>query len=285
LFDTETGKYIGRFGGIGQGPEEIPLGCMGNLIKNKFYIYAPSTGLVASYCMDSLRKDIKTGVKRLTKIEMPFSMVHFAKVIPINDSTFLGAGLYASQYQYVLFDNKNKIIDYNIEVYNAHDNSFHTAHKMITSSGTLRKHPNITRFAYFVRNSSNLDFFEVVENKIIPVRLVRDMNPVSTPHTNGSIATVRPTLDSPIGYLALTVGEKYVYALHTDKEVTNAYSSNKIRVFDWNGNFIRHYILDQQAYYICVNEADGRLYAAVKNKESGWSIVEYRTDSCESVLN
>jgi hypothetical protein len=47
LFDVNTAQCYGRFGQIGQGPDEIMLGCPGILSKDVFYIFFNPTGFVA----------------------------------------------------------------------------------------------------------------------------------------------------------------------------------------------------------------------------------------------
>lgn len=276
LFDLQTCKLIGRFGEIGDGPGEIPLGCFGNLINNEFYIHDLSTGLIAKYDMDSITNHINYKPIKLTRYDFPFSLIHFSKVVPLNDSIYFGAGLYSNKYQYTLFDKKNKIIDYNIDVYNANNKEFNVYHKMISNEGTLRKHPTLNKFVYFINRSSNIDFIEIIDNKIIPIKLKRDKNPESKPIINGSIVRVQPELHCEIGYIDLAVGVNNIYALYTDKDITNPYCSKIIRVFDWNGNFTKQYKLNKNAYYITVNEKRNIIYTAFRDEDDGWDITSYK---------
>ncbi len=275
LFDLTTGKYIGRFGEIGQGPGEIPLGCIGQLNNNTYTVHLLSAGFIAQYCMDSLRTNIKTKPTTSTKIQFQFGDVYFSKVIPINDTTFMGAGVYNGKYQYILFNNKNQILDYSTEVYNAYDKNYNKYHKMISSEGTLRKSPSKNRFVYSLYYSENIDILEVSENKINIIKSSRERNPLLKPTQNGTFVTAHPDLDCPIGYIDIAVGDNNIYSLYTDKNVTNQYCSDIIRVFDWDGNPVKQYKLDQQAYFIAVNEKQNKLYAATKNEDAGWSITAY----------
>lgn len=79
LFDLTTGKYVGRFGEIGQGPGEIPLGCIGQLTNNTYTVHCLSAGFIARYCMDSLRTNIKAKPTTSTKIQFQFGDVYFQK--------------------------------------------------------------------------------------------------------------------------------------------------------------------------------------------------------------
>lgn len=275
LFDLITGKYMGRFGEIGQGPGEIPLGCIGQLNNDIYTVHLLSAGFIAQYCMDSLRANISTKPTTSTKIQFQFGDVYLSKVIPINDSTFIGAGVYNGKYQYVLFNNQNHILDYSSEIYNTYDKNFKRYHKMISSEGTLRKSPSKNRFIYSLYYSDNLDIFDVTENKIKIVKSIKERDPLLEPKQNGTFVTALPNLDCRIGYIDIAVGDSNIYALHSNQKVTSQYCSDIIRVFDWDGNPIKVYKLDQQAYFISINEKLNKLYAAIKNEDAGWSIIAY----------
>ena len=86
---------------------------------------------------------------------------------------------------------------------------------------------------------------------------------------------VFPDKNSSIGYIDITSCDQYVYALHSDKTIQNAYSSNIIYVFDWDGNPVRKYNLPKDAYYITVDNNGKHLYTAIKDDDLGWNIVSY----------
>lgn len=275
-FDLKTGAYLGRFGEIGNGPGEIPLGCTGHLINNNFYIHFLSSGLIEKYDMDSIRRNINHKPSRLTRFKFPFSSIHLSKAIPINDSVYYGAGLYNGKYQYIIFNNNNKVINYSTEVYNSKDDKFNIYHKMISNEGTLRKHPVLDKFVYFVKRSSNIDFMKVDSGKINPIKLLREKNPELKPIQNGSIVRVQPELHCEIGYIDIAAGINNIYALYTDKNITNPYCSKTIKVFDWNGKFVKKYELSKDAYYITVNEKKNVIYTAFRDEDDGWDITSYK---------
>ena len=274
LFNLQTGTSLGRFGKIGQGPEEISLGCIGNLVNNKYYIYNFADGLVAKYNTDSLTHNINTKPIKMTRIKIPFGDVHFRRVIPLNDSTFLGAGINITK-QYTVFDHQNTFISSEVDVYNANNKQFNKYQRALSNSGILRKHPTKNKFAFALSKSANIDFFDVVNNQIRPIKLVRERDPLLNLQQNSTLVTARPSLTCPIGYLDVTVGEKYVYALYTEKKITASYNSDIIRVFDWEGNPIVQYKLKNEAFHIAINEKAQKLYAVIRNAEAGYSITSY----------
>lgn len=74
--------------------------------------------------------------------------------------------MYEARYQHLIFDANNRVLDYGIDVYNAADSSFNAITRYLSNQGCMAKHPYKNEFAYSVNFSSNLDFFEIVDNKI-----------------------------------------------------------------------------------------------------------------------
>lgn len=279
LFDLHSGKYIRRFGAIGNGPGEIPLGSYGFLSKNDFVVYYTHTGLVTKFDIDSLRNGISSSPNVLCHYKIPEAQ--FSRIIPINDTVFVGGGTYKSTYQFLLFDSNNSILDYGIEIYNADNQSYNEYHKYLSNQGVFTKSPDKNKFVYALNNSSNIDFFEIVDSKIQLIRSIRIRDPQNKPMSDGPFNGVIPDRDCGIGYIDLTVTDKYVYALYTDKKMVddrgkgNSFSSNVILVFDWNGNPVEILQLNQEVYYIAVNEKRNLMYAAFRYEDGGWGITAY----------
>lgn len=274
LFNTLTGNCYGRFGTIGQGPTEVPLGSGGYIEDNQYKIFECSIGYIGQYNLDSLCRDIKYPPQTLSRRTFNEDFF-FSAIFPINDTLYFGAGLCNSKDQYALFDNKNNIIHSNILVYNAFNPGFEKWHKILSNQGRMTKSPIATKFAFFLNNSSNIDFIEVTGNKINAIKLLREKDPMYTPIQNGTMRAVYPDRNAPIGYIDITSGEKYVYALYTDKPFDQSRSSDIIYVYDWQGNLTKQYKLTREAHYITVNETTNQLYCAVKEEDGGWNIISY----------
>ena len=266
LFDEKTGEYIARFGTVGQGPIEIPVGCYGYLLKGCFSVFDDQTRIVMKYNLDSLRSGkVNAAPKRLTKYDIPDAQI--SRLIAINDSTFFSAGTYRDRYQYLLFDKNSKVLDYSVDIYNVADSTFNKYTKFLSNQGDLIMHPEKQKFACSINFSSNIDFFEIVDNEIKLTKSLRLGNPTSQPVT---------TENSQIGYINLCATGEYVYALYSEKKaIKSTRKSNVVLVFDWSGNPVKKYLLDTDAYYIAVDETEQSMFAAVKNSERGWSIQCY----------
>lgn len=279
IFDINSGKVIRRFGAIGQGPDEIPLGTYGYIEDKYFYLFYDQIGYIGKYSIDSVcNTKCILHPHRLAKYQLEETQL--SRAISLNDSIFLGAGTYKSKFQYVLFDKKNNIIDYDVEIYNSNNKEFNKYHKFLSNQGNLKKRPNKNQFVYSLNFSSNLDFVEIDNNKIHLIKSLHFGNPNYQPVSNDNLNRVIPSKDNIIGYLDICATEEYIYALYADKKIftdnkSNDYNSDIILVFDWSGNPVKKLKLNKKAFYICVNEKNKRLYAAVTNKTFGWSILSY----------
>ena len=281
LFDAGTGAYVGRFGTIGQGPAEIPAGCYGYLSGKCFSVFNDQVKFVMQYSMDSLRNGhADASPIRLASYDIPD--LWLSRLIALNDSLFLGAGLYQSHYQYVLFDRHSRVMDKAVPVYNASDDAFNFSTRYLANQGDLVKHPREDKFAYSLNFSSNLDFFEIDEGKLAVIRQLHwgdpDYRPSEMDLGNGYVGfSADLTESSIVGYINLAATGRYVYALYSDKKVyESARKSKEVLVFDWDGNPVRRYALDADAYSIAVDEASGKLFAAIVKEDTGeWDIVCY----------
>lgn len=279
LFDASSGEYIAPFGVIGQGPTEIPLGCYGYLSKGCFSAFDDQRRSVVKYSIDSLRNGKANGSPVcLTNYTIPDAQI--SRLIAMDDSTFVCAGTYKYRYQYLLFDKNNRVLDYGVDVYNVADSAFNIHTKFLANQGDLIMHPEKKVFASSVNFSSNIDFFEIVNNnKIKLIKSLRLGDPKCQPGTNviegvGTAFYVNCADNSQTGYINLSATAKYVYALYSDKKMNESgWKSNVVLVFDWAGNPIKKYLLDTEAHCIAVDEARQGLFAAVGNSEGGWSII------------
>ena len=279
LFNILDRKFIGRFVTIGQGPGEFPIGANGYLTGNDFYITYSSTGLIAKYKMDSLMKNIES--LPITIANFDITDAYFSRICPLNDSLFLGVGAYMAEYQYVLFNSKSEVIDYSVEIFGTKDGKFNMHHKSLANQGKFKKHPTKNKFVFSLNNSSNIEFIEVFDSKIILIKSLKSGDPKYNPITSGEMYGVMPDRDCTIGYIDIDVDENYIYTLYTDKKIANydgkdnTYSSKNILVFDWEGNPVHKYTLDNEAYNITVNEKLNTLYAGTKMEDGGWTIEAY----------
>lgn len=277
LFDQQSGRQIGRFGNIGQGPLEIMFGSSGYLEKKCLVTYNDQSRIVMKYSLDSLRSGVVDGAPtRLTKHKISNALI--SRLITINDSIFVVGGMYEARYQHLIFDANNRVLDYGIDVYNAADSSFNAITRYLSNQGCMAKHPYKNEFAYSVNFSSNLDFFEIVDNKIKLKKTMRLGNPIceSVVEDGGQLFSTRLTKESIHGFIEVCPTPKYLYALYSAGKIYEVQRKSKtVFVFDWDGNPIKELLLDMDVFHIAVNEKDKKMFAVVKNEEGGFNIICY----------
>jgi hypothetical protein len=280
LFDA-AGKFICRFGNIGQGPTEIPSGCIGYLYKHKFYVHDTDSGLLAVYNLDSLQMDAAFPPQRLPRY--PTDVMQLSKIVPVNDTLFLGAGAIGNN-QFVLFGTSGIVYDKSVPLFNASISDMHPSNKYLSNQGSLVRHPKKNIMAYSVNKSANLELIRVTDdNKIERVKSLRLRNPEYTYLQTEMILSADLNPESKMGYLALTGSNKYIYALYSVSSLSNReyhpYFSDIILVFDWEGNPVRKYKLPHRVFSIASDMNGERLYTTQIDAETkGWTIEAYRLD-------
>lgn len=190
------------------------------------------------YSLDSLRNSRKKDGSpvRLAQYKIPEAQI--SKLIAIDDTTFLCAGTYKSRFQYLLFNKNDSVLDYGVDVYNTADSAFQTYTRYLSNQGNLVMNPEKHTFAGSINFSSNIDFFEIVNNKIELIKSLRLGDPINKPVNEEGIYYVDLTENTQTGYIDLSATSKYVYALYSDKKCTKI-AENQIPYWFLTGMVIR----------------------------------------------
>ncbi len=269
LFNSVSGDSILRFGEIGHGKGEIPLGCDISVCNDAFMAFDDETHIAATYIMNSDTVCLKSDVFKY-KIEN----TQLTKLALTNNGMLLGMGTYMDKYQYVLFDRKGKVYDYAFELYNYEDKNFNKFHKFLSNQGKLVKHPSKDLYAGAVDFSSNIDFFSISKNKIKKTKEVREGNPDMKVESVGGLNRVIPTGKAINGFIDLAATESNVYALYSDELFKKIqYCSDTIFVFDWTGNVVCKMKMPNNVYYIAATSS--RLFTVEKDMDGYFIIVSY----------
>lgn len=270
LFNLANGTIVKRFGEIGNGHLEIPIGCEGSIYNDKFIVFDDETKQIASYTLSPDSNLVKCDTIEKYKI----SQAQFTKVIPISKGKFLGMGTYNDKYQYVIFDDKNKVLDYQHEIFNAEDKQFNTYHKFLTNQGYLARHPSKPLFVGAIRYSSNIDFFKIDGQKIKNINSWNGENPQYIPQQRMGISQVVPSDDAINGVINLCATNNYIFTLYSEMNLKKEpHKSKIILVFDWNGNKLCKIDMKNDIYYIAANEK--ALYTVEKDKDKKYVIKSY----------
>ena len=149
----------------------------------------------------------------------------------------------------MLFDKHDKVLSYGVDIYNSSDETFNVYTKFLSNQGVLVMHPNKKLFAYSLNFSSNMDFFQVKNEKIQLIKSLRLGNPDYYSAVEGNMFSADLTEESIIGYIDVSATSDGVYALYSDgKAYESGRRSNVVLAFDWEGNPVKKYILDTDVY-------------------------------------
>jgi hypothetical protein len=275
VFNSNSGKFVNRFGNIGVGPGEILIGNVLSVYQGNLFSFDIPRSYIFKYDLNAITNDISYTPKSIAKFEF-VEESHFSRILSLSDSCFIGGGVYKTKFQNVLLNKQGKVIDYGIDIFNSQE-SFEDIYKFLSNQGILMSHPSEEKFVYSVFNSSNIDFFEIRNGKLNLMKSYRLNNPKFQNEKFGSDSfSINYDKSSKLGYLDIATTDNYVYALYTDKQIiSNELCSNVILVFDWGGNPIVKYILDKDVYYITVDETDKQVYAILKEDDGDWIITSF----------
>lgn len=277
LFDLEDSANWFRFGTIGQGPNELPNSSVVISYDQGLQVFDQFSGAISNYDVQALKENRDTTLLCYFKGDKHIQKdIFYSKLLGAADSLIFGVGVIDGKFQYNLFNMQGNSYHKAMEIYNAYDQFFNKYQKYLSNQGYLIKRNNCDQFVFALNNSSNIDFIQINNRKIEVINAYHERNPQMVPRQQGDHSLAIPAAESPIGYISLTGGDSFVYALHTTNPYKSGkYCSTEVRVFDWAGNPIKVLDLDKQVYHITVNSSDNKLYASVKDEDGEWNIVYY----------
>jgi hypothetical protein len=275
VFNANSGKFVNRFGDIGVGPGELLVGNVLSTYQGNLFSFDIPRNYVFKYDLNAITNGISHTPKSIAKFEF-VEESHFSRILSLNDSCFVGGGVYKGKFQNVLLNRQGKVTDYGIDIFNSQE-SFNDIYKFLSNQGILKSHPSEEKFVYSVSNSSNIDFFEIRSGKL---NLINSHRLNNQKFQNENLVydsfSINYDKNSILGYLDIATTDSYVYALYTDKlKISNEWNSNIILVFDWEGNPAIKYVLDKEVYYITVDETEKQMYAILKDEEGDWVITSF----------
>ncbi len=268
LRDFRKQDALIRFGEIGHGEKEIPLGCTGYMCDSSFVVFSDETHCIVTYDLNHIDLE-NTNVHRYD-----IENAQFCQIIPVDSNRYVGMGVYADEYQYVLFDKNDNVVTSAFRVYNYNDSHFNTFHKFLSNQGRMEKHPKQNKFVAFIYNSKNIDFFEIANDSIHRISSQREQSPNYECVTRNGLSRVLPSDNSIVGYIDLCTTDDYVYVLYSESEfMSGTDSSDIVLVYDWDGELCSRVKMPQPACYIAA--LDDQLLAVVETATGEYILKGY----------
>jgi hypothetical protein len=257
IFDVNKDRFLKRFGKIGEGPNELTLPVYINRVGkegNRVGINEAFKQTFHEYSIDSIITYIDDSDRLLTTDKFDYDHV---RVVNIDSNLFVGYGFYENPYTLI---SGNKIIE------NAGSFPFREQLKkfspptlVMAYQPRLFKNPKKPLVLSSATFSFNLDLLKVGENGKLEIYKSLHFWPTDfEDESSGNGASAAIKKENRFGNLSTTVSEKYIYVLYSDKswEYEFPQKSNRILVYDWEGNSIRIINLDKEVNYIAAHEED-----------------------------
>ncbi len=243
---------VRNFGKKGKGPSEIQSGSCNFSIGNN-NLYVSDRINYFTYSIDSLKKTIDNPVFKLyfRPKEASFLNTTYCNGFVVGGTIRNRIGLYNTL-------TKQIVCKYGYEVGPMVEQAFYYSN------------PSKNLVAYFQSRSATMGILEITDNDVTMKEFSwwKSAQKESV-GDNGRISAL-PAKDERNGFITAAVTEKYIYALYSGKtmnrrtieSLSNAFLSEYVYVFDWQGKPVKRYLLDQEVRSIAVDKNDETLYAA-----------------------
>lgn len=248
-----------KIGKIGDGPCEISRPTLLITVPNKpesigFYNRTKFQLLINE--LNSISANKKSECEFYSgKIDFGFQKANF-----LNSTSVVGVGFFDKRF--VILDlASNEIISKGGDFPHSEKNLGQIDLLPMVYQGYLAVHPTGDKFVFGTRVSTNLDIAKYENNEIISIAKFHLEETKYTGQSDGRIS-VNYSPENNHGFLSISVNEKYIYALHSGEKYSQSIDgSNKIYVFDWDGNPIKELNLDRTVSIISVSPDNSKIIA------------------------
>lgn len=250
VFNKKNGAYKNSFGTVGRAKGEL-LEPFSLISRHDTNIYAAGINQkkIVTYAISKLSNHPDDYTAEVT---LP-SIINSVFILYLKDNNYLFAYNFNDRYA-ILNGGKDTISTYTnypaTSERDVHTESARNNYFALNSFISLK--PDKSKFVNITRNGLVLEIFNILNNKIQPKTIKYFYEPKYNIE-NGVIG------DCVKGAGGLTCTNDFIYVIFRD---TKDSLTNKIAVFDWQGNTIKQYILDYPIVNLSIDEKDNKMYVA-----------------------
>lgn len=269
IVDVENNNKVVRNLNEGRGPGEVsgPLRVSISIKKKEIQVFQIQSGIMNVYDLTTRasNNDFKL-VRSISFSDRPANAV-------LTRECAIGIGPF-SEGRYHLYD-LNGVFKIGVGDYPFNGNRMNPMDRFILYQGYLQEQPDGDFFALGSSYSDNLEFYKLEKSGITLVNRY-------------GIKDVMGTYDNSIqlndnclmGFKGSYGTEKYCYMLYSGKTLKENNNrrmwGTRIFVFNWNGELIQTYELNQEVISFCVDEIKGLIYGIV-NMEGNFEIMKFKS--------
>ena len=191
--------------------------------------------------------------------ELPVKLnINFQRVVQLDSTAFLGYGLFQGRYALQLLGS-DKVIESTIGFPQDEDQQ-NADYQVLAMAyqGDLLKHPVEKKVVSTSTDSFSLDIIELKPDK--EVSLIKRIQHWAPDYkgVSGEIISADMISGNRHGAIGAAVSNDFIYLLFSGKsnEDETAFQSDRVFVYDWEGNPIKILSLDHYVSAIAVDEAD-----------------------------
>lgn len=270
FFNAYTGEFLQRFGKIGRGPEEflMPVEISFDKKNETLNIFERSAGRL-THLKNLFNKEC--GNVPQDRVSFTNNQGYTGFVRRIGDSAYVASGEFENRF--AVFDSNGEIFkttqDYPIyEGVNISDNLLYIAYQNMLEVNSTNNH-----FAAASIYCDNIEFFKFEENDLTLIKRYGFIMPEFVDMSNNDSKMLQPSESNKMGFLDISSDENYIYCLYSGRSINDygtrsqAFKGEDIFVFDWKGNPITRYKLNEEIVKFTVDSRSKIIYAIAHTPE------------------
>lgn len=266
--NLNTGEVLRELITKGQGPGEImTMFLCPQYDKNKLLIDDPNLRTIFNVDYNRAINDNNYMIEPVLKYEN-----RALEFIPI-DTFFIAAGLRTIDNRFQIFDSKGELIATCLN-YDKASKYSHVPDRVYSTglTGSFAIHPNGERFVFGAKNSGCIQIFNFTSNEITKHKDLIFNDPVITCENNACATSPKAIKSTE----TIVSSDKFFYVLYSgdtlEKNINGP--TNNLLVFDWDGNPVKRYELQQPITTFAINSTGNKLYGIALETDAS-VIVQY----------
>jgi hypothetical protein len=264
IVDVNSDQFLKKFGKRGEGPNEfLTLTYINHTSGNLdlIGINESQKQVFKEYLLDSILQ--AKGDPSPYSITEGFDHMHIA-VAKIDSAQFVGYGFFEKPFTQI---SVNQTIN-NIGSFPFRDELKNNSSQTLVMAYQSRfyKNPKKPLMLSSSSFSFNMDFLRIDSNeKLVVYKSLRFWPTEFEDESSGGSVSAAIRKENRFGNLSTTVSGEFIYVLYQEKpwEYEFPQKSNRILVYDWEGNAVKILNLDKELNYIAVHEDDQYLIGYV----------------------
>ncbi len=269
-FDKESGKWLWYDLTRGNSPDEYLHIVNMRVVNDKLFLW--DAGQSAASILTP--KDNSLGVEKRINVQSDSCLIAAFQLTPIDEGHFIASGIIKG-HRLVVLDDSGKVRTAfgNYPFGDAQTETADTEMAFVNQGEAVYQQAK-RRFAISNLMGEAISFYDLTDMQY--PRLVKEYHYIAPKYRKTGDGSIAYEKDSPYGFIALASTPDYCIALFNGAAPESAqdYGGNKVLLFDWDGNPVKAYLLDECYTYLTADEETSRLFLLGTDAET----LDYKID-------